>query len=163
MAAAISLTARERRVPLPIHQVLIYPVAGTDMGTPSFKENANAKPLNQAMMVWFAGHELKNPQDKQDPRIDLLHADLRGLLSTTIITAQIDPLRSGGEMLADQLKTAGVKVDSKNYSGVTHEFFGMGAVLKESRNATQFAAGHLKIAFKNSPPPNAKSNQQEKP
>lgn len=147
MAAAISLTARERKVPLPLHQVLVYPVAGTDMNTPSFKENANAKPLNQAMMVWFAGHEFKNPADTKDPRIDLLHADLRDLPPTTIITAQIDPLRSGGEMLADKLKAAGVKVDSKNYNGVTHEFFGMGAVLKESRDATRFAGKNLQKAF----------------
>ncbi len=163
MAAAISLTARERQVPLPVHQVLIYPVTGTDMDTPSFKENANAKPLNQVMMVWFAGHEFKKPSDTKDPRIDLLHANLRGLPPTTIITAQIDPLRSGGEMLADKLKAAGVKVDFKNYTGVTHEFFGMGAVLKESRDATQFAAGHLKKAFKNSSALHTKTSQQEKP
>ena len=163
MAAAISLTARERKVPLPAHQVLIYPVAGTDMNTPSFQENANAKPLNKPMMAWFAGHEFKNPSDTKDPRIDLLHADLRGLPPTTIITAQIDPLRSGGEMLADKLKAAGVKVDSKNYTGVTHEFFGMGAVLKESRDATQFAAGELKKAFKNNPARNPKSKQPDQP
>ena len=163
MAAAISLTARDRKVAMPLHQVLVYPVAGTDMTTPSFQENADAKPLNKAMMVWFAGHELKNPQDKQDPRIDLLHADLRGLPPTTIITAQIDPLRSGGEMLTEKLKAAGVKVDAKNYSGVTHEFFGMGAVLKESRDATQFAGRNLKKTFKNSPALHTQQNQQEKP
>ena len=160
MAAAISLTARERKVPLPVHQVLIYPVTGTDMTTPSFKENAHAKPLNQAMMVWFAGHELKNPSDAKDPRIDLLHADLRGLPPATILTAQIDPLRSGGEMLAQKLKAAGVKVDAKNYSGVTHEFFGMGAVLKESRDATQLAASQLKKAFKHTAALHAQPNHQ---
>ena len=149
MAAAICLMAREQNVPLPLHQVLVYPVAGTDMNTPSFKENANAKPLNQAMMEWFGKHELKNPSDKKDPRIDLLNANLSGLPSATIITAEIDPLRSGGEMLSDKLKAAGVKVEYKNYEGVTHEFFGMGAVLHESRDATKFAAKNLMKAFKN--------------
>jgi acetyl esterase len=147
MAAAISLMAREQNVPLPLHQVLIYPVAGTDMSTPSFREHSNAKPLNKAMMEWFAKHELKNPQDKLDPRIDLLNADLQGLPSTTIITAEIDPLRSAGRMLADKLEAAGVQVDFKNYEGVTHEFFGMGAVLEQSREATKFAARNLVKAF----------------
>lgn len=147
MAAAISLMAREQNMPLPLHQVLIYPVAGTDMETPSFQENANAKPLNKAMMAWFAKHEFKNPRDKLDPRIDLLNANLRGLPSTTIITAEIDPLRSGGKMLAEKLKAAGVDVDFKNYTGVTHEFFGMGAVLDESKDATKFAAKNLMEAF----------------
>lgn len=147
MAAAISLMAREQNVPLPLHQVLIYPVAGTDMNTPSYQENANAKPLNKAMMAWFGKHEFKNAADKQDPRIDLLNANLRGLPSTTIISAEIDPLRSEGKMLAEKLKAAGVEVDYKNHDGVTHEFFGMGAVLDESKAATKFAAKNLMRAF----------------
>jgi acetyl esterase/lipase len=147
MAVAISLMARAQNVPLPVHQVLIYPVAGTDMNTPSYQENANAKPLNKAMMEWFAKHEFKNPQDKQDPRIDLANANLRGLPSTTIIVAEIDPLRSEGKMLADKLKAAGVEVAYKNYDGVAHEFFGMGAVIKESKDATKFAAKNLMNAF----------------
>jgi len=163
MAAAISLTARKRKVPLPVHQVLVYPVASTDMTTPSFKENANAKPLNRAMMVWFAGHEFRNPSDEKDPRIDLLNADLFGLPSTTIITAQIDPLRSGGQILGSRIKAAGGKVDSKNYDGVTHEFFGMGAVLQESRDATQFAGSNLRKAFKVRTSRHAEPNQYEKP
>ena len=147
MAAAISLMAREQKVPLPLHQLLVYPVAGADMNTPSFEENANAKPLNKAMMEWFARHELKNPQDKQDPRLDLLNANLKGMPSTTIITAEIDPLRSGGKMLADKLKAAGVEVNYKNYDGVAHEFFGMGAVLDQSKAANLLAAKDLKKAF----------------
>ena len=52
-----------------------------------------------------------------------------------MITAQIDPLRSEGKELADRLKSAGVEVDYKNYNGVTHEFFGMGAVVDEAKQA----------------------------
>jgi len=147
MATAISLMAREQNLPMPVHQLLVYPVAGTDMNTPSFIKNANAGPLNKAMMEWFAKHELKKPQDKLDPRIDLANADLRGLPPTTIITAEIDPLRSGGRMLADKLKAAGVKVNYKNHDGVTHEFFGMGAVLDEAKEAVEFGARDLKNSF----------------
>ena len=147
MAAAISLMAREQNVPLPLHQVLVYPVADTDMNSPSFQENAKAKPLNKAMMGWFAKHEFKTPQDAKDPRIELVNANLRGLPPTTIITAEIDPLRSSGERLVEKLKAAGVSVDYKNYDGVTHEFFGMGAVLEEGKAATQFAAKNLMKAF----------------
>ncbi len=147
MAAAICLVAREQNVPLPLHQLLVYPVVGTDTTTPSFIENANAKPLNKAMMEWFVEHELQNPGDKTDPRIDLANANLRGLPPTTIITAEIDPLRFGGKLLADKLKAAGVKVNYKNYEGVTHEFFGMGAVLPEAKEAVEFAARELEKNF----------------
>lgn len=34
------------------------------------------------------------------------------------------------------------------YDGVTHEFFGMGAVLQESRDATELVGNHLRAAFK---------------
>lgn len=57
MAAAISLMAKARGVTLPIHQVLVYPV--TDPGianSPSYLDNAEAKPLNKAMMEWFVRH-----------------------------------------------------------------------------------------------------------
>lgn len=147
MAAAISLRAREQQVSLPCHQVLIYPVAGADMETPSFRENANAKPLNRAMMEWFARHEFPESDDTKDPRFDLLHADLRGLPEATVILAEIDPLRSGGELLIARLREAGVKVDDRVYTGVTHEFFGMGAVLAEGRDATQLAASNIVRAF----------------
>jgi acetyl esterase/lipase len=147
MAVAISLMARDRNVPMPVYQVLVYPVAGTDMNTPSYRENALAKPLSKAMMKWFAKHEFKRVQAKRDPRIDLIHADLRGLPSATVITAEIDPLRSEGKALADKLTESGVSVAYRNYHGVTHEFFGMAAVLREGRDAVQFAANNLMAGF----------------
>ena len=148
LAAAVCLMAREQKVHLPVHQLLVYPVAGTDPNTPSAKENANAKPLNNAMMEWFAKHEFQKPEDTQDPRIDLLKADLSGMPPATVITAQIDPLQSAGKALADRLEAAGVKTSYKNFDGVTHEFFGMTAVLDDAKEAMNFAAAELKSAFR---------------
>ena len=148
LAAAVCIMAREQNVPLPVHQALIYPVAGTDMNTPSYRENANAKPLNKAGMEWFAKHEFKNPQDKQDPRINLVRAPVsKNSPPCTIITAEIDPLRSEGKMLGEHWQQAGVKVNYKNYEGVAHEFFGMGAVLPEAKDATKVVAADLKKSF----------------
>lgn len=148
MAASISLMAREKNVPLPVHQVLVYPVANNDFNTPSYQENANAKPLNRAAMMWFAKHAFRTPQDGDSPMISLVdRASLQGFPPTTIITAQIDPLRSEGEMLSEKLKQAGVPVRYKNFEGVTHEFFGMGAVLKEAKQAVAFAAEGLRDGF----------------
>ncbi|MBC7693562.1 MAG: alpha/beta hydrolase [Methylotenera sp.] len=148
LAMAVSMMARDQGQKLPVYQLIVYPVASPDMNTPSYQENANAKPLNKPMMAWFFKNYLGNASDKKDPRIDLLHANLKGLPSTTLITAQIDPLRSEGEQLAKNLKEAGVKVEYRNYDNVTHEFFGMGAVLDEAKKAEEFAANGLKSAFK---------------
>ena len=65
----------------------------------------------------------------------------------TIITADIDPLRSDGKLYADTLTKAGIKATYTNYEGVTHEFFGMAAVLDEAKAAQKFAADRLRAAF----------------
>ena len=65
----------------------------------------------------------------------------------TIITAAIDPLRSDGEDYANKLKGAGVSVVYQNYDGVTHEFFGMGAVVDAAKDAVNLAASGLRNAF----------------
>lgn len=148
MAAAVCIMAQDKGMQMPVHQVLVYPVADTGMDTPSYKENAAAKPLSAPMMKWFADKTFANKEDAVDPKVALLKAKtLKGLPSATIITAQIDPLRSEGELLAEKLKADGVSVNYRNFDGVTHEFFGMGAVVDEAKAAMNFAAEDLKTAF----------------
>ena len=148
LAANVSIMARDKNGQLPVHELLVYPVAQTSMETPSYNVWANAKPLNKAMMGWFVDKFTKSPADKSDPRIDLVHANLKGLPKTTIVLAEIDPLKSDGDMLAKSLDAAGVSVDKKEYEGVTHEFFGMGAYVGDAKDAESYAAGRLKDAFK---------------
>ncbi|MDP9292669.1 MAG: alpha/beta hydrolase [Verrucomicrobiota bacterium] len=150
MAAAVCLMAKEKGVQLPLVQVLVYPIADmTDMDSPSYRENAEAKPLNKAMMQWFGKHTLAKPEDAKNPLLSLALAGdaLKGLPPATIINAQIDPLASDGDKLTKALTAAGVKVNHKMYDGVTHEFFGMGAVVDKAKDAEQFAAADLKAAF----------------
>ena len=148
LAANVSIMARDKGVQMPVCQVLVYPVAGSDTTTASYQKNAMAKPLNKPMMNWFVKNYLNNMGEGKDPRINLVAANLKGLEATTIITDEIDPLQSEGMMLADNMKAAGVTVDSKNYDGVTHEFFGMAAVVPQAKDAQGYAASQLKKAFK---------------
>lgn len=148
LAAAVSVMAREQGAPIPVHQVLVYPIAGYDFRTASYVENANAKPLNRPAMEWFFDQYLNNSGEGLDPLISLSEEEnLEGLPSTTVITAQIDPLRSEGKAYADALENAGIDVRYQNYDGVTHEFFGMAAVVDKAKEAQQFAAQGLKQAF----------------
>ncbi|HYW07385.1 MAG TPA: alpha/beta hydrolase [Longimicrobium sp.] len=147
LAVATAMMARDRNVRLPAHVLAVYPIADGDTESPSYMENANAKPLNRAMMQWFFGHYLRTPADARDPRISLTRADLRGLPPTTIILAEIDPLRSDGEELAARLRSAGVRVEQHVHEGVTHEFFGMGTVVADARQAVQQAAAGLRSGF----------------
>ncbi|MFD1469412.1 alpha/beta hydrolase [Hymenobacter caeli] len=147
LAGAVSLMARDKKVALPKYQVLVYPIAGYDQNTPSYLKATDYVPLNKAAMGWFFKNYLRSPADGKDPRIDLVNANLKGLPPTTIIGAELDPLMSEGKTLADNLQKAGVKVDYKLYPGTTHEFYGMGAVVPQAKEAEQLAADDLKKAF----------------
>ena len=147
MAAAVCLMARDRGGMMPIYQGLVYPVAQIGMMTESYRENYDAKPLNSPMMFWFAKYTLEKKADGQDKRINLLKADLKGMPPVTIVAAQIDPLRTEGKMLADRFKAAGVPVRYQLYNGVTHEFFGMAAVVDKAKMAQVYLADGLKTAF----------------
>lgn len=148
LALNVAIMARDQSLQIPTHELLIYPVAGTNMNNASYRENSNAKPLNKAMMGWFMEKYLRNPQDKTDPRIDLQKANFRGLAPATIITAEIDPLRVEGRQLSEKMEAQGVDVTYRNYEGVTHEFFGMAPVLKEAQEAQEEASLKLKKSFK---------------
>ncbi|WP_374949962.1 alpha/beta hydrolase [Mucilaginibacter sp.] len=147
LAVNTAIKARDSKIMLPTAILAVYPVAGSDMNTKSYVKNAAAKPLDKPMMMWFVKNYLNSMAEAKDPRINLVAANLKGLPATTIITASIDPLQSDGMMLTDKLKAAGVTVDSKNYDGVTHEFFGMGAVVPQAKDAETYAVDQLKKAF----------------
>lgn len=147
LAANVSMRARDSGTRAPVHQLLVYPVAGGDDTTPSYVENQGAAPLGRGGMNWFFGHYLASSQQRADGRINLVAGNLRGLPPTTIVLAEIDPLRSEGAMLATRLSAAGVPTQSRTYMGVTHEFFGMAAVVADAKEAQQFAGQRLRAAF----------------
>ena len=150
LAATVALQAKQQGLQMPLHQLLIYPIAGNNLNTPSYRNNAGATPLSKAGMAWFFKNYENSPSEGDSELISLVDkADLKGLPPATIITAQIDPLMSDGKKLADKLKQAGVAVTYMNYEGVTHEFFGMAPVVDKAKDAQQLAGKSLREAFSN--------------
>lgn len=144
LAAGVCIAARDQGVALPVHQLLVYPVTDSRTDTPSYVENAGAKPLSKPLMEWFFKHAAV-PADASNPKLAVLRTpSFAGLPPATIITAQIDPLRSEGAAYGEKLRAAGVPVAYRNYDGVTHEFFGMGAVLPKAKAAVTFAADQMR-------------------
>jgi acetyl esterase/lipase len=147
LAASVSMMARDKKMQMPLHQVLVYPIAGYDFTTASYKESDSTKPLSSGLMKWFFDKYLNSAADGKNPMISLVNANLKGLPSTTIIAAQYDPLRTEGETLSDNLKKAGIATTYKLYNGVNHEFFGMAAILPEAKEAQGLAVDELKKTF----------------
>lgn len=148
LAINAAIAARDQRLPQPVHMLLVYPVAGTDTNTPSYQENAVSVPLSRGDILWFVEQLTRSPLDLQDPRLNVVGgANLRGLPPATIILAEIDPLRSDGEMLARRLNEAGVSTEQRTFQGVTHEFFGTAPVVADATAAQGCAAQRLRAAF----------------
>ena len=142
------MIARQRNQALPVHQILIYPVTGSDMDTPSYRKHEHGQPLNKAMMAWFFEKYLNSPADANNPVVALIKAqDLTGLPPATIITAGIDPLQSDGKDYAARLREAGVPVMYQKFDDVTHDFFRTGAVVEDAKYAAQLIGRELKHAF----------------
>jgi len=148
LAANVSMMARDKKIKLPLYEVLVYPVANNDLNSESYVKYAAAKPLNKPVMEWFVKNALGAPAVAADPRISLVKANLSGMPPTLIIGAEIDPLQSEGKLLSDKFKDAKVDTDYELYTGVTHEFFGMAAVVPQAREAQALAAKKLKSAFR---------------
>lgn len=148
LAIDTAMWARDKRMQAPVHELLITPIVGKDMGTPSYNETKDAVPLNRATVEWYVGQYTTGPADLDDPRLNVVGAaDVSGLPPTTIVSAVVDPLHSEDEALARKLKAAGVPVQHRTFPGVTHGFFGMGAVVAQARLAEDFASSRLKEAF----------------
>lgn len=147
MAVNVAIAARDKGWPAPTGVVAVYPVADSNLATASKLKYAAAKPLNTPMLGWFFAKTLAQPNNATDPRLNLVAANLKGLPTTTIILAEIDPLHDDGANLAEKLKAAGTPVEVREYPGVTHEFFGMGSVVANAKAAVDYAAQRLKGGF----------------
>ncbi|NGZ84654.1 alpha/beta hydrolase [Duganella sp. SAP-35] len=164
LAAVVAQMARDKRDKPPVHQLLIYPILNDDMDTPSYSANALAKPFGKAAMTWYLTHYTAAPTDADDAYAMPTKAkSLRRLPSATIITAAVDPLASEGRAYAYRLQKDKVAVSFKEYAGMSHDFFGMGAVLPAAREAQEFAAERLKRALRSQATPATPATQRAAP
>ena len=151
MAPATVLQLAQAGEPLPVAQVLVYPVTTGQQFGESMEDAADGRPLNRALLSWMAMHAFEGqPDAAQDSRIDLLgwsQEQLRLLPPTLVITDERDVLRSQGQEFARNLQAAGVDTQEAYFPGAMHEFFGASAVFELAEQAQQDAAQHLTRAF----------------
>lgn len=148
LAAHVALRARDEGANRPVHQVLVHPIAGSDLTTASYGETLRAQPIGLPAMRWRFRQTFADEADLTDARINLMaREDLAGVAPATIVLAGIDPLRSEGEALAEAFEQAGVPVSCLTYEGVTQGFFGLGLVVTKALFAQSDTADALGKAF----------------
>jgi acetyl esterase len=127
LAAVIALRARAARLPLAL-QVLVYPVTDSDLDSPSYLEHAEGLNLTRERMEWYWRTYLAGADGAQPDASPLHSADLSGVTTALVQTAEYDPLRSEGEAYATRLAEDGVPVTLTRYEGMIHGFIRMPAL-----------------------------------
>lgn len=146
LAAEVTLAARDQKLQTPTMELLVYPETTSDLNQSSDILYKYATPLDTAALVYF--DNLYRPaSDANLPTVAPINADLKGLPPTTIIGAEIDPLRSDGFAYANALRKVGDTIEYALVPGMTHEFFGMGAVVDKALAAEEYAGAQLKASF----------------
>ena len=148
LAAEVAIIAPHHGLRAPVHQLLIYPETTSDLSQTSDILYENAIPLNTAALHYFDGYYVPDPSKSHDTGVQPIYANVTGVAPATIIAAELDPLQSDGQAYAAKLKAAGVPVSYMLYTGTTHEFFGMGAVVDKALAAEKYGAAQLAASFK---------------
>jgi len=147
LAAVVSRIARDAGAPQINFQLLLYPVTDAAMDTASYVENRDGYMLTEQSMSWFWESYCNDPERRLEPDASPLRAaDLSGLPTALVMTAEFDPLRDEGEAYAKRLQEAGVTVTCERYDGLIHGFFSQARMIPAARPALDAAAKALRAA-----------------
>jgi acetyl esterase len=125
MSASLALYLRDKKFPQLKGQVLIYPVLGHDLDTPSYRRNADAPCLTRSEMIYYwdavLGSERHgNLQDKY--LVPLAERDFSNLPPAFITAAGYDPLHDEAVVYAERLKAAGSRVVLRREPNLAHSY-----------------------------------------
>jgi acetyl esterase len=125
MSVALALRLKEQGLPQLNGLVLIYPVLGNDINTPSYLRNAHAPCLTRDEMKFYLDSFL-GPQPSRnwddEKAVPNLAKDISGLPPTFISVAAHDPLYDDGIIFAAKLKAAGIACELREEPELAHSF-----------------------------------------
>jgi acetyl esterase len=121
LAAVTALQCREQGAPMPVGQVLIYPVIDPAFDTASYQAYAIGYVNTRAAMQWYWEQYLGGsaPSHLMAPNRASSH---EGLPPAVVVTAGLDVLHSEGVAYAERLRAANVPVVHRDYPGLFHGF-----------------------------------------
>lgn len=125
MSASLAMYLRDQRLPQFRGLVLIYPVLGLDLETPSYKRNANAPCLTRDDMIYYWNSVLGtpgNPNWRDKYIIPLLEKNYSLLPPTFLTAAGHDPLYDDAVILADRLRGTGISVELRREPALAHSY-----------------------------------------
>ncbi|UXH76216.1 alpha/beta hydrolase [Roseateles amylovorans] len=149
LATALALADRAADLPQPVLQLLLYPCVSAHQDSPSHHRLASGHLLEARTLQWMFAHYLRNESDRLDWRFAPLQAhSLHGLAPTHLALAEFDPLIDEGLAYAEALRSAGVRVSTKVYPGMVHDFARLGNVVEDAAVLRRDLAAVLTQAFR---------------
>jgi acetyl esterase len=120
-------------------QILIYPAADDRLNSKSWETYENGPVLNkqggiEAWKAYLPEEEKHNPL-----AIPVLIKDFKNTPPTLVILAEHDPLIDDGKKLSENMKNAGIVIQTSFYKDMVHGFMHMGEILDE----VQWAVGEM--------------------
>lgn len=138
LAAVVTHDLKKKGEPQPLLQLLIYPWLTSAGDFASYRTYADAFPLTQPMMDWFAKHYLNSDAERQDTRVSpMLEADFTDLAPAQIVTAGFDPISDEGAAYAEKLQAAGTPVAYRCEEHLTHSFTAMTGAIPAAKQACE--------------------------
>jgi acetyl esterase len=147
LAAVVALRARDRGVPLAL-QVLVYPNTDFRLDTESCLAYGEGYGLNRGALRTYWDYYVPDVDRRSDPEVSPLRAsNVTGVAPAWIMVCEFDPLRDEGIAYAERLRAAGVPVTLRDFAGMIHGVFRLGAVIDDGDEAIGEAAAALSAAF----------------
>jgi len=148
LSAVACHLCKQRGLPQPAHQLLIYPAIDWSRSCESHKTFAKGFFLEDQRTHWFEDRYLNRVEERDDPRASpMKFSDFSSLAPATIVTAGFDILRDEGAKYAAMLERAGNQVDFCVETSLIHGFFNMGGVVALARSANARIAARLHRAL----------------
>jgi epsilon-lactone hydrolase len=145
LALAVTVAARDRRLPLPARVAMISPFADLTFSGPSIEQRRLLDPyVTRALLESMAADYLAN-SDPADPRCSAVFADLKGLPPLLIQVGDKEILYDDATRVRDRALSAGVNVAFESWEHGIHVWpVYIASGLPESAQAIEHLAAFLK-------------------
>lgn len=125
LALVLVCELRDRRLPLPALAVALSPATEFDTIRPSMTAHAHSDWIGGEMALawrdWYC-----RPEERSDPRVSPIHADLRGLPLLYLQAGEAEILYDSVVAFAEEARRQGAAVRLESWPGMNHvfQFFG---------------------------------------
>jgi acetyl esterase len=147
LAAACTLLTRERAGAPLVFQLLEVPLVDLRPGRGSWQAYGRGYGLDTDDLDVAVSSYLADPAQAEEPHASpFAAADLAGLPPAHVMTAELDPVRDGGERYARRLQAAGVLTTLRRHLGHVHGSPGLTRVWAPARSWQAEATEALRAA-----------------